>query len=197
MPCALMQCMPQDLGHGKAVSMPCALMQLCMPQELGHGKVVSPRRDEAPLGWKDVDFSHTAKQSTKPEHGEALGVDEAFEGSGSSVLSKYSACFEEFCQCLWAKHECVTPGCKTALVMDGHLKVRRPVCAWRFSNWIAMPGWPNNGYFQGCRNRPKPGKKGLCTEPECLGDRERHKAKYGKYTAWHLVSHPQSAFNRD
>jgi hypothetical protein len=67
-------------------------------------------------------------------------------------LPSYEADFES----RFGQHKCNVFGCNDCWVRDGHMKNRRFICATRFTNFVAVEGFPNGGYFKGCLRKPEP-----------------------------------------
>ena len=65
----------------------------------------------------------------------------------------------------FASHECDVFGCTDCWVIDGHLKNRRFICATKHINFVKVEGFPNGGFFEGCKKKPAP-EKLFCSD--CL-----------------------------
>jgi len=53
----------------------------------------------------------------------------------------------------YTAHACSTPGCKSALVLDGNMKNQRDVCNAREVGYVEYPGLPGR-IKTGCMNTP-------------------------------------------
>jgi hypothetical protein len=87
-----------------------------------------------------------------------LGLDKYDLSVGGSeldaVLLEVLPLYQDAFESEFAKHQCDLLGCSDCWIMDGHLKNRRFICATTNINFMAAEGFPNGGYFQGCKNRP-------------------------------------------
>jgi len=63
-------------------------------------------------------------------------------------------------------HECDVFGCTDCWVIDGHLKNRRFVYATKHINFVKVQGFPNSGFFEGCKKKNAPEK--LFCSADCL-----------------------------
>ena len=68
------------------------------------------------------------------------------------ILPHYETLFEK----TFASHECDVFGCTDCWVIDGHLKNRRFICATKLTNFVKVEGFPNGGFFEGCKQKPAP-----------------------------------------
>jgi hypothetical protein len=135
-------------------------------QHLPAGQVISFDGSDNALRWSQLNFGDG--------DGGTRGGNVVHQ-----VVAKYGDTYMKHIEDKWKDHKCHVPGCETTLIFDGHMKVRRNVCAFRWCNFVRIPGFPNDGYYQGCRNQPKNEHHGYCGQPECTQQREQHKQKHG------------------
>jgi len=67
-------------------------------------------------------------------------------------FTHYETLFEK----TFASHECDVFGCTDCWVIDGHLKNRRFICATKHINFVKVEGFPNGGFFEGCKKNQHP-----------------------------------------
>ena len=104
-------------------------------------------------GWFKWTLVNFLRESGVPvEHVDVGAVGADLDDMLLTYYPFYERAFEQE----FGNHLCDTPGCNNTRVIDGHLKCRRFVCATRNVNFVPLKGFPNGGFFEGCKTKPQP-----------------------------------------